>query len=220
MAPADLPSNICFIGISFHHLKRREGDVVYASVAQAFCNEIEPFALKGSLVPHDQSRDREPYLTDAQAESLMTDVLDKHQALAGILPTRVVVHKTSIYQPEEEQGFRTAAEARVPCASEANAPATGGGREMVEERGARLLQLSCRSRQSRQSQEFSFRGTQALAACDSTPQSAEREHVGALRAFCSSLAPHAHDSSSLSSPCGGRRVTGVPTATPWCFQDH
>ena len=45
-------------------LKRREGDVVYASVAQAFSNEIEPFALKGALVPHDQRRDRQPYLTE------------------------------------------------------------------------------------------------------------------------------------------------------------
>ena len=111
--PADLPGNTCFIGISFHHLKRREGDVVYASVAQAFSNEIEPFALKGSLVSHDQRRDRQPYLKEEQAAALMTDVLDKYEACAGMLPKRVVVHKTSTYQPEEEQGFRSAAEASV-----------------------------------------------------------------------------------------------------------
>lgn len=113
--PADLPSNTCFIGISFHHLKRREGDVVYASVAQAFSSEIEPFALKGSFVPHHQRRNHEPYLNEAQAATLINDVLDKYEALAGILPTRVVVHKTSSYQPEEENGFRFAAEARVPA---------------------------------------------------------------------------------------------------------
>ena len=113
--PADLPANTCFIGISFHHLKRREGDVVYASVAQAFSNEIEPFALKGSLVPHDQRRDRQPYLTEAQAASLVTDVLDRYEGLASMLPARVVVHKSSTYQPEEEKGFRSAAEARVPA---------------------------------------------------------------------------------------------------------
>jgi hypothetical protein len=112
--PADLTSNTCFIGISFHHLKRREGDVVYASVAQAFSNEIEPFALKGSTLPHDQRRERQPYLNEDQAASLMKDVLDKYEGLAGILPARVVVHKTSMYQPEEERGFRKAAEARVP----------------------------------------------------------------------------------------------------------
>jgi hypothetical protein len=111
--PADLPSNTCFIGVSFHHLKRREGDVVYASVAQAFSNEIEPFALKGSLVPHHQRRDRQPFLTEVQAAALMSDVLDKYEALAGMLPTRVVVHETSTYQPEEEKGFRSPADARV-----------------------------------------------------------------------------------------------------------
>lgn len=112
--PADLPPNTCFIGISFHHLKRREGEVVYASVAQAFSNEIEPFALKGSTLPHDQRRDRQPYLQEEQAADLMKDVLDKYQDLAGVLPSRVVVHKTSLYQPEEEAGFREAAEDRVP----------------------------------------------------------------------------------------------------------
>ena len=113
--PADLASNSCFIGISFHHLKRREGDIVYASVAQAFSNEIEPFALKGSLVPHNQRRDRQPYLNETQAAALIAEVLDKYEALVGMLPRRVVVHKTSTYQPEEEQGFRSVAEARVPA---------------------------------------------------------------------------------------------------------
>jgi hypothetical protein len=112
--PADLPPNTCFIGISFHHLKRREGDMVYASVAQAFSNEIEPFALKGSTLAHDQRRDRQPYLNESQAKALMNNVLDKYVGLAGVLPSRVVVHKTSLYQPEEEAGFREAAESRVP----------------------------------------------------------------------------------------------------------
>lgn len=112
--PSDLPANTCFIGISFHHLKRREGDVVYASVAQAFSNEIEPFTLKGSTLPHHQRRDRQPYLNETQAAALITDVLDKYEGLAGVLPSRVVIHKTSLYQPEEEAGFRRAAEQRVP----------------------------------------------------------------------------------------------------------
>jgi hypothetical protein len=43
----------------------------------------------------------------------MSDVLDKYEALAGMLPTRVVVHETSTYQPEEEKGFRSPADARV-----------------------------------------------------------------------------------------------------------
>lgn len=112
--PADLPDDTCFVGISFHHLKRRDGDVVYASVAQAFANAIEPFALRGANLPHDQRRDRQPYLTEGQASELMGDILQRYQDLAGILPTRIVVHKTSHYQPEEVAGFRRIAESRVP----------------------------------------------------------------------------------------------------------
>src|SRR5690606_2917829 len=83
-------------------------------VAQAFSNEIEPFALKGATLPHEQRRNRQPYLNQAQAAALMNDVLDKYEAQAGVKPARVVVHKTSLYEPEEEDGFRGAAESRVP----------------------------------------------------------------------------------------------------------
>jgi hypothetical protein len=94
------------VGVSFHHLKRRSGDLIYASVAQAFSNNVEPFALKGASIPREQSRNKRPYLTEAQAASLMKDVIDKYKNRAGSLPSRVVVHKTSRYQPEEEKGFR------------------------------------------------------------------------------------------------------------------
>jgi len=107
--PAQLPENVCFIGISFHHLKRRGGDLVYASLAQAFSNEIEPVALKGATLPHEQRKDKQPYLLAAQAESLMNDVLNQYEARAGVLPARVVVHKTSTYQDEELDGLASIA---------------------------------------------------------------------------------------------------------------
>ena len=47
---------------------------------------------------------------------MMKDVLVKYEALAGVLPSRVVVHKTSLYEPEEEEGLRSAAVSRVPSA--------------------------------------------------------------------------------------------------------
>ena len=113
--PSGLPKNTCFIGISFHHLKRREGDVVYASVAEAFSNEIEPFALKGATIPRDQKREKQPYLNQEQAADLIQEVVNKYEALSGMTPTRIVVHKTSMYQPEEEAGFRSIANTRVPA---------------------------------------------------------------------------------------------------------
>lgn len=113
--PADLPENVCFVGVSFHHLKRRSGSLVYASVAQAFSTHIEPFALKGATVDHEQRRDRQPYLNTHQASALMQDVIDQYEARAGVLPSRVVVHKTTMYQPEEEEGFRFATQGRIPA---------------------------------------------------------------------------------------------------------
>jgi hypothetical protein len=113
--PAELPENVCFVGISFHHLKKRVGNLVYASVAQAFSTDVEPFTLKGATVDHNQRDDKQPYLTSDQASSLMRDVLDQYEARAGILPSRVVVHKTTMYHAEEEKGFRGAMHGRVPA---------------------------------------------------------------------------------------------------------
>jgi hypothetical protein len=111
--PIDLPSDVCFVGISFHHVKKRSGHLVYASVAQAYSNDIEPFALKGANIEHDQRRDRQPYLNEAQAKNLLDDVLLQYGKSAGVTPGRVVIHKTTTYQPEEIAGFTAAAKDKV-----------------------------------------------------------------------------------------------------------
>ena len=112
--PADLPEGVCFIGVSFHHLKKRGGNLVYASVAQAFSSDHEPFCLKGAHIDHEQRRDSHPYLNKSQAFSMMRDILDGYEKRTGVKPKRVVVHKTSLYQPEEEEGFRSGAKDIVP----------------------------------------------------------------------------------------------------------
>lgn len=112
--PAGLTKSTCFVGLSFHHLKRRSGDLVYASVAQAFSTEVEPFTLKGASVPHNQTTpDKRPYLKAEQAARLTEDVLKQYTERAGSAPARVVIHKTSRYQPDEEIGFRESALSRV-----------------------------------------------------------------------------------------------------------
>ncbi len=112
--PSDLPEGVCFVGVSFHHLKKRGGHLVYASVAQAFSSDHEPFCLKGAHIDHEQRIDRQPYLNESQAFSLMRDILAGYEMRTGVQPKRVVVHKTSIYQGEEEKGFRDAAKGVVP----------------------------------------------------------------------------------------------------------
>jgi hypothetical protein len=45
---------------------------------------------------------------------MMRDILDGYEKRTGVKPKRVVVHKTSMYQTEEEKGFRDAAKGIVP----------------------------------------------------------------------------------------------------------
>jgi hypothetical protein len=71
--------------------------------------------LKGAHIDHDQrGTDHQPYLNKGQALSMMRDILDGYEKRTGMKPKRVVVHKTSVYQPEEEQGFRDGAKGIVP----------------------------------------------------------------------------------------------------------
>jgi hypothetical protein len=106
--PVGLPENFCFVGISFHYLKRQAGDLVYASVAQAFSSTVQPFVLKGASIPQNQVRYRQPYLTEAQASDMIHRVIEAYETHAGVKPDRLVIHKTSRYQDEEALGFKAA----------------------------------------------------------------------------------------------------------------
>lgn len=112
--PADLSPGTCFVGISFHHLKRRGGDILYASLAQAFSTDTEPFALKGETLPDRQVRDKQPYLMPGQAENIVMKVIAQFRARTGTNPTRVVIHKSSMFQPEETDGFLSGCGSSIP----------------------------------------------------------------------------------------------------------
>lgn len=112
--PKDLPSNYCFVGVSFHHLKRKTGDVMYASVAQAFSSTVQPFVLRGATIPKDQLHFKQPYLKQAQAADLIDRVIDAYVKHAGTAPDRVVIHKTSRYHDEEAEGFNVGLD-KVPA---------------------------------------------------------------------------------------------------------
>lgn len=112
--PKNLPSNFCFVGVSFHHLKRRAGNLMYASVAQAFSSTVQPFVLRGATIPRDQVDFKQPYLKKAEAADLIERVIDAYLQNSGTLPDRIVIHKTSRYHEEEAAGF-DAGLSRVPA---------------------------------------------------------------------------------------------------------
>lgn len=115
--PAELDENTCFAGISFHHLKRRGSSLLYSSVAHAFSNAVEPFILRGSPIPHHQTRDKQPYLLPEQASVIADQIIDGYKRRTGSFPKRLVVHKTSRFMPEENEGFLGAADGKVPNVS-------------------------------------------------------------------------------------------------------
>ncbi len=124
--PHGLPADTCFVGVSFHHLKRRSGDLVYASVAQAFSNQLEPFALKGDTIPREQTRNRRPYLTADQAAKLAERVVKEYKTRTrGSAPSRLVLHKTSRYEEEEIEGFRSELLSQVPACELVSLTPTG-----------------------------------------------------------------------------------------------
>ena len=98
----------CFVGISFHHLRTQRKHLVYSSLAQAFSNEGDGFALRGEAVPWNAENNRVPHLTEDQAGRLVSKVLAEYHERTGQFPERVVVHKTSLFNEAESQGIRTA----------------------------------------------------------------------------------------------------------------
>jgi len=112
--PHGLESGTCFVGISFHYLKRQRGDILFASLAQAYSTDTEPFAIQGEPLSDRQVRDKQPYLEVEQAASIAGRVIDQFKLRTGTFPSRLVLHKTSRYQPEEIEGFTSATGGKVP----------------------------------------------------------------------------------------------------------
>ncbi|HZM04968.1 MAG TPA: hypothetical protein VFC44_18360 [Candidatus Saccharimonadales bacterium] len=111
--PAELDQETCFAGISFHHLKTRGSSLVYSSVAHAFSNAVEPFILKGAPIPQHQTRDKQPFLMKDQAAEIGRKLIAGFKKRTGSAPARIIIHKTSSFQAEEEEGIREAAAGEV-----------------------------------------------------------------------------------------------------------
>lgn len=103
--PVDLPAGSCFVGISFF---RPLGDCsnLRTSVVQAFDDKGEGLVLRGHKFQWDDSEGRSPHLTSEHASNLIEMVLDRYKLEnQNSNPRRLVLHKTSRFEPEEQAGF-------------------------------------------------------------------------------------------------------------------
>lgn len=106
--PTNLPPDTCFVGVSF---TRPPGSrsTLNTSVVQAFDEHGEGLVLRGpdfNWDPHEAGRS--PHLPAETANRLLTMVLERYRAERGTPPRRVVVHKSSRYEPAERDGFQAA----------------------------------------------------------------------------------------------------------------
>lgn len=106
--PTGLAPDSCFIGISFYR-PLGEASLLRSSVVQAFDENGDGLILRGQDFQWDEKKDgRSPHLEEPLASELIERVLEKYEDERGVLPQRVVVHKTSRYESAEKRGFETA----------------------------------------------------------------------------------------------------------------
>jgi hypothetical protein len=98
----------CFVGISFHHFRTTQRAIVRSSLAQAFSSDGEGFAIRGEGVPVEPNQRRNVHLSEQQSFNLARNVLSEYELRTGGAPLRVVLHKTSHFDPAEQAGFAAA----------------------------------------------------------------------------------------------------------------
>lgn len=93
---------VCYVGIGFY--RSRDKKTIQTSLAQIFNENGKGVILRGTPVLEDKL-DRKPHLTYDQSRSLLTDALTKYKFATGMMPGRLVLHKTSKYYDDEVEGF-------------------------------------------------------------------------------------------------------------------
>ncbi|MBL7491516.1 hypothetical protein I6A60_32210 [Frankia sp. AgB1.9] len=114
-SPHGLAAGTCYVGIGFYRPLGARGSTMQTSLIQAFDEHGEGLVLRGHDFDWDPDKtgSRSPHLTADDANALVTRVLDQYERQMHQTPSRIVVHKTSRYWPDEREGFHAAIESRV-----------------------------------------------------------------------------------------------------------
>lgn len=101
---ASIPSGTCFIGISFYREKKAFGGGIGTSLAQVFTPEGEGLVLRGDRF--DWAKGEDPHLSKEAAKRLAQEAMKAYEQQVETRPTRVVIHKSSIFTRQEREGFK------------------------------------------------------------------------------------------------------------------
>ena len=96
-----------FVGVSFFHTPER--DLVHTSVAQVFNERGDGVVVRGGPAARRKD-DRQPHLSEADAQALLGDALAVYRREHHNFPARVALHKTSEFDDAEVRGFEAAAD--------------------------------------------------------------------------------------------------------------
>ena len=108
-SPHNLTPGTCHVGISFHRRAVADDHSYFTSTAQAFDDHGDGLVLRGQDFIWDTTKHgRSPHLTGELAAELIHSVLARYSSEMKQIPSRVVVHKSSLFWPEEREGFEEA----------------------------------------------------------------------------------------------------------------
>lgn len=106
--PEEGEYSACYIGISFY--REVGGQQLFTSAAQMFDERGKGFILKGKRA-QTESRGKHPYMTQQDAQELISEALAAYKAHHRNYPARVIIMKTSKFRDEEADGILEALDA-------------------------------------------------------------------------------------------------------------
>jgi hypothetical protein len=95
----------CYIGVSFY--KSLDKQALLTSVAQVFNDRGEGVVVRGRTATISKE-DRQPHLPEEHARELVKDALERYYDVHKNFPARVVIHKSSQFDTNEQLGFEAA----------------------------------------------------------------------------------------------------------------
>lgn len=107
MVRASTDLDACYVGVAFY--KTADGKETATSVAQIYNERGDGVVVRGG--PAQRSNDdRQLHLSEQDAYQVLSDALASYKAEHRHLPARIIVHKTSPFDPNEREGMLRAAE--------------------------------------------------------------------------------------------------------------
>jgi len=96
---------VCYVGVSFY--RSLDKQALLTSVAQVFNERGEGVVVRGGTATISKE-DRQAHLTEHHAYELLRNALASYWETHRTFPARVVIHKSSRFDAEEQRGFAAA----------------------------------------------------------------------------------------------------------------